>query len=289
MAKKLSKVNIASYRVLKTFKFLFEEDLTMKELIDKLNNSLDERDKSEYNNFVVSKYINTCKCCGIDIQKIDGKYAIVNSPFGEKFTDDEAQLFFELINNKENKKSCKLNDSLLTKLHLPSYKSSNGLKSSENYRLTKLFEKALYAKSNVEMILRDGTTFFAYPEDIKTKEGKLVLSVKKDNKVIELNANDVADVKLTDKKVRKLKTETQEVIFELSGKLAKRYQLRENEQILRSKKEGLLVVSNKYEDKNQLLRRLMRYDYLCKLVRPQEYVDEFKLMINNTLKNYGIE
>ena len=287
MTKKLPKINNAAFRVLKTFKFLFEEDLTMNELIDKLNNSLDEQDKSEYNNFVVSKYINTCKCCGIDIQKIDGKYAIVNSPFGEKFTEGEAQLVYELINNKENKKLKKLSDDLLTKLHLPAYKSSNGLKSSESCRIIKLFEKALTGSSQTELILRNGEVIKCLPKEIKAQKGKIILHVETDGGIKEVCADDLADINLSDKSVRKLKNEPKDVIFELRGKLAKRYQLRENEQIIRFKNNGSIVVSNKYEDKEELLRRLMRYDYLCKIVRPASYVEEIKKMINNTLSNYG--
>lgn len=279
------KVNMASYRVLRTLQYLFEEDLTMQQLIDKLNSD----NSGTYNNFVVSKYLNTCKCCGIDIQKVDGKYAIMNFPFGEKFTADETKLIYDLINCNENRKTQTINNDLITKLHLPLYKSSNGLKSSESYRLINLFEKSLVIKNEIELIYRSGEILKCKPESIKVDDGKIIFRIKKDNSIKEVSPEELADVKISNKKVKKSELGGKDVIFELRGKLAKRYQLRENELILRYKKNGDIVVINKYEDKESLFRRLSRYDYLCKIVKPLSYAKEFKTIINDTLKNYGIE
>ena len=63
---KAKKFNIASYKVLKTLLCLFQDNLSMQELISQLELS----GYGPYNNYIVSKYINTLKCCGIDIQKI---------------------------------------------------------------------------------------------------------------------------------------------------------------------------------------------------------------------------
>ena len=76
------------------------------------------------------------------------------------------------------------------------------------------------------------------------------------------------------------------VIFEIKGSLAKRYQPRENEQITHFKNNGSIIITNRYEDKKQLLHRLMRYDSSCKVLKPKAYVAEMQEMIANTLKNY---
>ena len=71
------KKNIASIQVLKTLKALFEGEYTMAELIQKLN----ENEKEPvFNNSVISKYINTCRYCGIKILKINNKYFITKTP-----------------------------------------------------------------------------------------------------------------------------------------------------------------------------------------------------------------
>lgn len=278
-------MNTSSYRVLKTLQCLFEEDLTMNELIEKLNMSK----KVKYNNFVVSKYVNTCKCCGIDIQKVNGKYALMNVPFGEKFSDEETVLMYDMMNSDENIKSMHIDDKLLTKLHLPLCKSSNGLKSSVSYRLIKLFEKSISEKSDVELIYRNNKKCICSPNSIKTDaNGKIVFNIISDGGCSDVYPDEIADIKISNKKVRKAKVNTRQVIFELRDELAKRYQLRENEQVLKYKSNGTMVVINKYEDKEKLFRRLMRYDYLCKIVKPKEYAEEFKTIVINTLSNYGI-
>ena len=88
----VKKVNNASLRVLQTLLCLFEQDLTMNELIQKLNSN----GFGHFNNFVLSKYINTCKSCGIDIQKIKNRYTIVNFPIGMRFSAEEGELLYEI-------------------------------------------------------------------------------------------------------------------------------------------------------------------------------------------------
>ena len=113
-----------------------------------------------------------------------------------------------------------------------------------------------------------------------------MFKINSNNSTKEVNPDYLADIKLKDKTVRRTKSYPQEVVFELKGKLAKRYQLRENEQMTRMKPNGSIIITNKYEDKTQLLRRLMRYDSSCKLLKPKEYVDDLKGMIDTALKNY---
>ena len=283
----LRKINIASYRVLKTLLLLFEKDMTMNELVE----ALDADGSGTYNNFVVSKYVHTCKSCGLDIQKIDGKYCLVNFPFRIKFTPEETKLVFELQTCSEalkSKSQDKSMQSLLEKLHLPFFKSGVGFKSSENYLIVKLFEKAMAAESDVLLTFKDGSQKQCTPADIVMDNDKILLRVVSDNGVVDIYPDKLANVKPTNKSARKTKISGSEVIYELKGKLAKRYQLRENEQILKFKPDGTIVITNKFEDKTKLLHRLMRYDALCKIVKPQEYVDDFKKMINDALGNYGL-
>ena len=73
------KKNISSMQVLKTLQLLLEDNYTMSELVEKLN----KNEKTEiFNNSVVSKYINTCRACGIEIPKFHNKYYVANLPFG---------------------------------------------------------------------------------------------------------------------------------------------------------------------------------------------------------------
>ena len=58
------KKNLSSMQVIKTLQILLQGDYTMNELIEQLNANESE---PIFNNSVVSKYINTCRYCGIEI------------------------------------------------------------------------------------------------------------------------------------------------------------------------------------------------------------------------------
>ena len=75
-----------------------------------------------------------------------------------------------------------------------------------------------------------------------------------------------------------------ETIFELYGRLAKSYLLKENERIVDSNKEKI-VVANSTNDKNNLFKRLLRYDVLCKVIFPKNDVIEFENLIKKSLDN----
>ncbi|MCR5265066.1 MAG: hypothetical protein K6E29_00555 [Cyanobacteria bacterium RUI128] len=281
------KVNEASYRVLRTLLYLFEKDLSMKELVDVMVQNVDPT----FNNFVASKYINTCKSCGIDIQKVNGKYALINIPFSGKFPDIMNELLFEIKQVSETlkpEKTTQIVSNLFEKLHITYFKSEFGLKSSINKRIIKTFEKALAVDSQIDVIYENGEIVRCKPLELSTKDKKIIFKIKKENDSIDILPDDVIDIEVYDKNAKKVKLEQNVVIYELKGRLAKRYQLRENEQIIKYKANGSIVISNKYEDRTELLHRLMRYDSLCKVLKPTECAEEIKSMINASLSNYGL-
>ena len=79
----------------------------------------------------------------------------------------------------------------------------------------------------------------------------------------------------------------QSVLFRLKGKLAQRYQLRENETIMPESEPGTITVSNRGENKDILLSRLLRYDDLCEILSPKSFREEMMQIVNDTLANYG--
>lgn len=74
-----------------------------------------------------------------------------------------------------------------------------------------------------------------------------------------------------------------ETIFELYGKLADSYILKDGERVISKEKERI-VIANGYEDKRILFKRLLRYDVLCKVMHPKKDVKEFKEMLLKTIK-----
>ena len=76
-----------------------------------------------------------------------------------------------------------------------------------------------------------------------------------------------------------------ETLFELYGKLAESYILKEGERVV-SKDKGRIVIANGYEDKTILFKRLLRYDVLCKVIHPKKDVKDFKEMLLKTIKMF---
>lgn len=83
------KKNLSSMQVLKTLQVLLQGNFTMQELIERLNKSEEE---PVFNNSVISKYINTCRYCGINILKIHNRYFVASMPFGLELTSGDIGL-----------------------------------------------------------------------------------------------------------------------------------------------------------------------------------------------------
>ena len=92
MGKVSQKINISSLQVLKTLQVLLEGDYSMNELIKLLNKN---EPKENFNNSVISKYINTCRYIGINIPKINNKYYVATLPFGLELSLND----IDLLNN----------------------------------------------------------------------------------------------------------------------------------------------------------------------------------------------
>ncbi len=81
-----------------------------------------------------------------------------------------------------------------------------------------------------------------------------------------------------------LRPNIKETIFELYGKLAKTYSLKDEERVIEYKKDKI-VVANSETSKEKLFRRLLRYDSLCKVLFPKEDVEQFRNLVQKALDN----
>ena len=79
----------------------------------------------------------------------------------------------------------------------------------------------------------------------------------------------------------------QVVVFELKGALALRYNLRENERLVKPYDGTSITVSNQSDSKDVLLSRLLRYDDKCEIIHPKSYREEMAQIIDGALSNYG--
>lgn len=286
MTKSLSKVNLASLKVLYTLQLLFEKNLSMEELIKYY-----ELYHNEYiSNFVMSKYINTCRYCGIDIKKINHKYTILNFPVGIAFTDNELSLFKEMKNCCEKMRLQRISESMqriLDKVNKRSERPITPVAATViKDKKIKHFEKACLLSQKVKIIFNDDTTLQCEPVDTRIGEDRVILMVFDGTNSRELFPEDIKDINILPQKANSKYIPTT-VLFELKSKLAKKYQIRDNEQVFKINAAGDFVITNRFEDKTKLLHRLMRYGDNCRILSPKTYVNDMKQMIEDTLSNYS--
>ena len=77
------------------------------------------------------------------------------------------------------------------------------------------------------------------------------------------------------------------VTFELKGQLAKIYRLYEDEKITSvNEKSSTITVTAYVDDKEMLIKRLLKYGENCEVVYPKHAQNDMIKIINQTLKNY---
>ena len=284
---KAVKKNISCMQVLKTLELLLSGDYTMSELVQLLNEG--EHD-SVFNNNVVSKYINTCRYCGIDIPKIQNRYYVANLPFGLNLDNKDIDLINKMQVIATNSLSKKMNKNLtafINKLNKFSNKKILRVTPECIDRNRDAFEEAVAGKRKISLMFRNQETITAIPLAIVENNGRSFFNVIINDKERLISSDRLSGFQVLEEKFYRFEQKPKEVIFKLKGNLAKRYSPRENEVVLDTKPD-CIIVSNLGENKDILLSRLLRYDTLCEIQQPIEYKQEMKDIINGALANYGV-
>lgn len=289
MAKKLSqKKNISSMQVIKTLQILLEGNYTMNELIEKLNQNEEE---AIFNNSVVSKYINTCRFCGIDIPKIHNKYFVASMPFGLNLNNSDINLLENMqniVSKKMTKKKYKLFSNFLEKINRFSNKKIARVEKL-TYKLTsELFENAVSEKRKINLMLKNREIMECIPLKIIEIKDKTFFNVFYKDKERMIDSTRVSGIEVLRQKFLQ-RFDEESVIFLIRDDLASRYDLRENEQYTKTDRVGWKAISSRGENKEILLSRLLRYDDKCEIVSPKSYREEMKQILDDALSNYGEE
>ncbi|MCQ2755124.1 MAG: hypothetical protein MJ231_08805, partial [bacterium] len=268
-----------------TLQLLLEGNYTMTELVEKLN----AQEKTPiFNNSVVSKYINTCRFCGIDIHKIHNKYFVSKTPFGLEVSSAEIDLLEEL-----QKASIQLPNSIsrefkqfIQTLGKYSNKEISRVDAKTIAIVYDMFERAVENKRKIILMFKVKSLLECTPLEIVTKNNKIFFKVLVKGKERLIGEERISGIEVSDRQYVEDIVE-KAVTFRLSGDLAKRYTPRENE-VVDIINTNELKVTNKFEDKKSLFARLMRYDTCCEILYPLQYREDFKNMLNKTLNNYGV-
>lgn len=286
MAKLSNKKNISSMQVLKTLQVLLQGNYTMQELVSILNENENEH---LFNNSVISKYINTCRYCGIDIQKIHNKYFVASMPFGLDLNVNDTDLLERLqniIRQEMSKKNNKIFDGFIEKVNRFSNKKISRVEKATYKISVEMFERAIKEKRKIRLMFKNKIIWDCVPLNIAENKGKNFFHVLLNGQEKMVDTERISGIEvLSDKFVRNYSEQV--VIFELKSPLAERYSLRENESLVKPFDGKSITISNRGEGKEILLSRLLRYDDKCEILNPKMYREEMKEIIDSALKNYG--
>ena len=281
------KKNQSSFHLLKTLKILLEDNYTVSEIVDRLN---EEETEPIYNNNVVRKYINTCKYCGIIIQKKQGKLEVIKLPFGIHFNENDINSIETLNNYAKTCFSAKLYEKFKNLINKIS-KYSN-LNTKNNYEIINKkniedFEKAIESQRKVELIFDARTVLTCTPLEIIQHAGKTFFNIADENGEKLYCSDKIVSINILQDRISYKKEEIT-VIFKLRGGLAKRYTPREHETVEICTESNTILITNKGENKEILFARLLRYDSCCEIISPKSYRNEMRDLLKNMLSNYGV-
>lgn len=284
------KISVSGYRVLELLKALSEKPLSSQEMLE----ILEEKTNNVYRKELVTKYLNTLKLIGFDIEKNKDKYILKKGLKQIDFSYNDLSVLnflsqyvneIPIENLQRNlhivmdivQKSC--SEDTLVRINnstIKPYVLKNQVVPKNEF--VEKYEK--YCTEGLKLTIKyknnqngGSETYKILPIKIVYKKRKIFLIAYDcvNNEYKEFLSDLVLSEEQTPQKSSQCFAST--VTFKLTGRLGKSYVLKSNEQILESNKD-YIIVSNTKEDKTILVRRLARYYDKCEILYPKSYREE---------------
>ncbi len=243
------------------------------------------------------KYLQYIKEAGFIVENEKNIFKIAAFCDFLNFSDIDVEFFVDILNAADDYLSFE-KAKIFKKYFMKSLKFSNletfekiknkyeNLK-NKNTKQSKidLFNKYISSGKTLNIITKDEKKLLIKPKNLVYKKNSVCLNFfnKKDKinqmlpleSILKINVVSDSDVYIENPK---------ETIFELNGKLAMSYILKENERII-DKIDNKIVIANSDGNKNYLFKRLLRYDIFCKVLFPKKDVEDFKIFIKNSIES----
>ena len=303
MAKKFKeKYNESSIKIFKFIFLLYNDDAYYDKVMNILKSSTNEKP-----HVILNKYLNALKVFGINVIKDKNKYKLLNTPFTKPYELEDLKTIalienftIQLPNSKKKNEIEKLIKTIKNSFNANSKSKYNQLQGSE-------FFEEVFQYSNIKQQIEkceeycQGQYKIKIIYDSKGKEITSICNAKQiiyGNKTAYLRIYKIKEQEIKDVAIEKIISITQlpslknntelpmTIIYRITGRLAKSYNIKENERLIEVKNDGSLLIANNNEPYDKLLKRLIRYDYNCVIERPKFIKEQMMEMINNTLKNY---
>lgn len=290
------------FRILEVLKQLSNKNLSKVDLMKIIDDSSSK--SSVYSLEAFIKYFNTLNMLGLNVEKYDGVYSLKNALYYANLTKAEKELLLEIFQNI----GVLNNDKFENDVKNLSHKLSKYIFSDEvtEEKLDKLYEeanaqKSLSVNNNVisslkELIKDNMQTKIEYFSKNKVKKTLIVelKEIREKNNNVFIKCYVPAMARNKNICVESLvslapmpskssnNTIKNTVIFKLYGRLASLYKLKQSEKVISFEK-NCLTVSNAEEDKDILMKRLLKYGENCVIDSPKELKEEFLSMVDEII------
>lgn len=297
------KYNEGCIKVFNLITLLFEDRANYDDVISIFSESDDNKQ-----HVTLNKYLNTLKVFGIDVKKVKNKFKIKNFPFALNFDNDDLKALSylkkysqSLPNGKTKNALTNLTETIQSRFNENNQQMFNEIDSNNTVQyfdtpekftdILQLCEK--YCDDNykiyIEYLTDDNNQIHLYANPIQVIMDKDIACIKIHN-INEETIETIPVEKILF--IRQIPTQIElknpkTITYKLKGRLASAYIPKEEyEYITNTESDGAIVIVNRNEPYNDLLRRLMRYDYDCEIISPKNARKDMRDLIINTLKNY---
>lgn len=285
----------ASYRIMKIFKMLHQAPCSLDEICDRLYG-----EDISLSRETIAKYFKTLRKFGCIIRKRRGRFELVSVPFSLDLSDADYYYLAAFENLGVNLYGDNIKYDLrsaFTKIlsltdysgydkygaYLSEASKINHISVLFRDKITKLL-KFGSDNSKIKIVYDDKKMNISHVSFRYCDNAVFVHVFNEDNKSYELLLlENIKDICPTPKSSL-VSDFAPYTVFELRGRLKNSYTLYEGERVIKIG-EDFIWVSNNFDDKNQLFKRLIRYGKLCKIISPDCDIEKFKNMLNKMSAN----
>ena len=300
------KYNEACIKIFEMLKLLSHGSARYENIIELFNTEDNEPNPAAP--VILNKYLNTLKIFGINITKVKNIYHLQNSFFSMNLDINDIKILKllkssgNILTTKKQKeqfesfiKDIEMRLTSISKEMLENTPEENNLLKSDYFiKYRDLISKCeSYCNDNQKLevsFIHDNKEYkvICNPREITYLNQKAYLSVFNhlSRQIFNVPVDSIIEIKQMPL-VSSGEEISVTVVYKIRNNLAKAYRLKEWESTDgKFDENGWLTIINNNEDLDVLIKRLMRYDYNCKVVSPKKFKERMQAAIDDTLKNY---
>lgn len=300
------KYNDSCIKMFDFLKLLSKNKADYKTVLDLFS---DETTEGKSNPHVaLNKYLNTLKIFGVKVKKIKNNYHLLSSPYKIDFDANDLKIInllkesLEMLPKGKNKNNF---EQFIKALEIRYSENTQTrakiINSTENRDFSFSFAEFKDQIKQCEQFCQENQKLEITYKDTKGKENHIIcdpielkyakrkvwlcVNVQNGSKIIEILLESIKSINQLPSAASKQASPTT-ICFRLKNRLIKNYSLRDWERANGFDSDGCLLIINKNEDYDVLIKRLLRYGAECEIMSPRFLRERMLDTINKTIENY---